>query len=275
MRLMLFFLGMLFADTINAQSLNATEKKIANSVQAGFPQAIALLRALVNINSGTMNVEGVRNSGNLLKNEFEKIGFATAWIKMPDSIRSAGHLVAEKKGTRGKKLLLLAHLDTVFEPDIPSNSFTIGKDSIATGQGVLDDKGGGVAILLALQALFYSGELEDASVTVYLTGDEEVGGAPSNITRADLIERAKKHDMALSFEAGDFNEIINSRRGIDTWEINISGTSGHSSGIFGGKTFGTIYEGTRILQSFKKEFEPQKYLSVNPGIFSGGSVVAD
>lgn len=272
---MFFLSGIVFSSAVNAQPLSSTEKKIVNAVQAGFPQAVTLLESLVNINSGTRNITGVRHSGDLLKTAFEQIGFTTAWIKMPDSVKSAGHLVAERKGKKGKRLLLLAHLDTVFEPDMPANPFAIKKDSIATGHGVLDDKGGAVAILLALQALSKTTAFKDATITVYLTGDEEIGGAPSAITRADMIQRAKQHDLALSFEAGAFNEIITSRRGIDTWRINVKASSGHSSGVFNGKNYGANYEATRILQAFIKEFETQKYLSVNPGIFSGGSMVAD
>ena len=149
-----------------------------------MPQTISLLEKLVNINSGSMNVAGVHASGELVRAELDKLGFATQWITMPDSVKNAGHLVATIKGKKGKKLLLLGHLDTVFEPDMPPNPYRVIDDSTATGQGILDDKGGVVVMLAALQAMAKAGTLKDNTITVYLTGDEELGGIPVNATRS-------------------------------------------------------------------------------------------
>jgi glutamate carboxypeptidase len=260
----------------NAQRLSRDEKKVADYVQQQMPQTIQLLKDFVNINAGTLNVEGVRKGGNLVKTEFDKMGFSTEWVRFPDSIKTAGHLVATRKGKKGKKLLLLAHLDTVFEPDMPSNPFTLLNDSVATGQGVLDDKGGDIVIVAALQALHSLGLLKDVTITAYLTGDEETGGQPAAVTRADVIEKAKLHDFALSFEAGTLNTVCTGRRGADTWNLTVYGIQAHSSGVFGEQSgYGSIYEASRIIDSFRTALSKEKYLTFNPGLIAGGTTLID
>lgn len=259
-----------------AQQLSPAEKKIADAVNSNMPATFALLEKMVNINSGSMNIKGVQQSGELVRTELDKIGFSTQWIPMPDSLKHPGHLVGIIKGKQGKKLLLLAHLDTVFEPDMPANPYRVIDDSTATGQGILDDKGGDMVILAALQALAKIGALKDVSITVYLTGDEEKGGIPTDITRVDIIERAKTHDIALSFEAGDLNKVTTGRRGADTYTLKTYGKQSHSSGIFSDRGgYGAIYEATRILDSFRIVTSTEQFLTSNPGIIAGGTTLKD
>lgn len=259
-----------------AQKLTAVEKKIAAAVDQQIPQTLRLLEDIVNVNSGSLNVTGVRQSGELLRKDLEEMGFTVRWVIMPDSIKTAGHLVASRKGKKGKKILLLAHLDTVFEPDMPSNPYTMLNDSTVTGQGVVDDKGGVIAIIAALKSLHQTNQLNDATITVYLTGDEELGGIPSDVTRADMITEAKRHDVALSFEAGELNKITTSRRGADTWRMYVYGNQAHSSRIFSERAgYGAIYESVRIIESFRQTLSGEKYLTFNPGIFAGGTTIID
>lgn len=276
MKKMLLLVFICTGLNVSAQKLSATEKKILDAVNKQLPQTFKMLEEIVNINSGTMNVAGVRASGEILRTAFEKIGFVAEWIKMPDSIKTAGHFVATKKGGKGKKILMLAHLDTVFEPDMPSNPFRIINDSTATGQGILDDKGGAVLVLAALEAMHQAGALKDANITVYLTGDEEIGGMPSVVTRADVIEKAKQHDVALSFEGGQINKVTTTRRGADNWRLFVYGKQAHSSGVFSEKAgFGAIYEAVRIVDSFRTGLSAIPYLTFNPGVFAGGTTVID
>lgn len=259
-----------------AQKLNSTEKKIIDAVNKQLPQTFKTLEEIVNINSGTMNVKGVRASGETLRAAFEKLGFTVEWVTMPDSIKTAGHFVAKKKGGKGKKILILAHLDTVFEPDMPSNPFKMLNDSTATGQGILDDKGGAVLILAALEAINQAGALKDANITAYFTGDEEIGGIPSVITRADVVEKSKQHDYALSFEGGQINKVTTTRRGADNWRLFVYGKQAHSSGVFSEKAgYGAIYEAARIIDSFRTGLNGIPYLTFNPGLFAGGTTLID
>lgn len=261
-----------FTIETSAQKLSADEKKIIDLIDKQMPQTLQLLEQLVNINSGTLNIEGVKKNGDILRKEFDKIGFTTEWIAMPDSLKRAGHLVANVKGKKGKKLFLIGHLDTVFEPDMPANPYRKLNDSTATGQGVVDMKGGNMIILAALQALDKLGLLKNTSVTAYFTGDEESAGSPISVSRGDFIERAKQSEVALAFEGGNLHSAVTARRGIGDWQLTVTGRQAHSAGIFSGG-YGSIYEAARIINTFREELSKEKYLTFNPGIFVGGSEI--
>jgi len=256
-----------------SQGLTKEEQQVMAWIDAHMPQAIEMLKESVNINSGTLNIEGVKKVGALFAKEFEKAGFATEWVAMPDSIRRAGHLVASRKSGKGKRLFLIGHLDTVFEPDMPANPFTMLNDSTATGQGVNDMKGGDVVVIMALQALEQAGLLKNTDITAYFTGDEEHAGYPREVTRGDFINRAKQADIALAFEgANGLNSVATGRRGASGWKLDVIGKTGHSSGVFTpGAGYGAIYEAARILNQFRETLSTEKYLTFNPGIIIGGS----
>jgi glutamate carboxypeptidase len=275
------FLAFIFFINANAQStasisskgLTKEEQQVIAWIDAHMPQAIELLKESVNINSGTLNIEGVKKVGALFAKEFERAGFTTEWVAMPDSIKRAGHLVASRKSLKGKRLFLIGHLDTVFEPDMPANPFTMLNDSTATGQGVNDMKGGDVVVIMALQALEQAGLLKNTAITAYFTGDEEHAGYPRSVTRGDFINRAKEADIALAFEgANGLNSVATGRRGASGWRLDVTGKTGHSSGVFTPYAgYGAIYEAARIINQFRETLSTEKYLTFNPGIIIGGS----
>jgi glutamate carboxypeptidase len=290
----LILLSLVFAMTSVAQKANTTastaskgltkeEQQVLAWIDAHMPQAIELLKESVNINSGTLNVQGVKKVGALFAKEFEQAGFTTEWVAMPDSIKRAGHLVASRrpgaaattksKSPKGKRLFLIGHLDTVFEPDMPANPFTMLNDSTATGQGVNDMKGGDVVVIMALKALEQAGLLKNTEITAYFTGDEEHAGYPREVTRGDFINRAKQADIALAFEgANGLNSVATGRRGASGWRLDVTGKTGHSSGVFTPSAgYGAIYEAARIINQFREELSTEKYLTFNPGIIIGGS----
>lgn len=265
-------LYLVITATANTQSLSKTEQQILKNIAAEMPATLDLLKESVNINSGTFNLEGVKKVGALYAKELAGLGFTTEWISLPDSLKRAGHLVAFRKGKKGKKLFLIGHLDTVFEPDMPVNPFTLLNDSSATGQGVNDMKGGDVLVIAALKALHKQGLLNEATITVYFTGDEENAGKPPEISRADFIERAKQHDIALAFEGAiGLNTIATARRGASEWKLEVIAKQAHSSGIFGEAGYGAIYEATRIINEFREQLSNQQYLTLNPGLVIGGT----
>ena len=266
-------LALLLMGKIFSQSLNDTEKKIIAWIKAHTNDAEKLLEETVNINSGTFNIIGVKKTGEVFARELQKAGLSTEWVSLPDSLQRAGHLVATKKGNKGKKIFIIGHLDTVFEPDMPAGLFTRINDSTATGQGVNDMKGGDVIVVMALQALHAMNLLKDASITVYFTGDEEESGKPTSVSRKDFIERAKTCDLALAFEtAQGMNTIAIGRRGFSSWKLDVKAKTAHSAGVFSnGSGYGAIYETARILNRFREELGNEKYLTFNPGIIAGGS----
>lgn len=272
-----FFASLIFvviAFSAHTQGLTKTEQQILKNIETDYTATLDLLKESVNINSGTFHLDGIKKVGELYGKELQKLGFTVEWVALPDSLKRAGHLVAYRKGKKGKKLFLIGHLDTVFEPDMPANPFTLLNDSTATGQGVNDMKGGDVLVIAALKALHKLNLLEDVSITVYFTGDEENAGHPRSVSRGDFIERAKQHDIALGFEgASGLNTVATARRGASEWRLEVEGKQAHSSGVFGTAGYGSIYEAARILNTFREKLSTEKYLTFNPGLFIGGSEV--
>lgn len=272
-KILLLSFVLLSVQNIFAQPLSQAEQGIIRYIQTHLPEATRLLKETVDINSGTLNKEGVRQVGAQFRKQFDNMGFSTEWVNLPDSLNRAGHLVAAHKGKKGKRLFLIGHLDTVFEPDMPFSPFQMLNDSTATGQGVNDMKGGDVIVVAALQALQAQGLLDDASIIVYFTGDEENAGKPSSVSRLDFIERAKTCDVALAFEsAAGLHTVATARRGASDWRLTVTAKTGHSSGVFSqGAGYGAIYEAARIVNGFRITLGNEKYLTFNPGVFIGGS----
>lgn len=252
------------------------ERQIVKAVDASVAESNTLLERLVNINSGTLNPAGVRRVADVLRPEFEALGFQVRWIPM-DEVHRAGHLVAERTGTHGKRVLLIGHMDTVFEPSSPFQKWERTSESKATGPGSNDMKGGLMIVLFALKALHAAGALEGTSITVFLTGDEEKPGEPLSIARRDLTDAAKRNDVALEFEGGvrsngrEYATIA--RRSASSWRLHATGITAHSSGVFTPAVgSGAIYEMARILAAFHEQLkEPD--LTFNASVILGGSQV--
>lgn len=268
--------SLFFATTLFAQTLSSTEKKIVSSVEKNNSSAIDFLEKVVNINSGTLNLPGVKNVGMAFKTEFDKLGLQTQWVDMPAEMNRAGHLVAERNGNTGKKLLLIGHLDTVFEADHPLQKFKMLNDSIAEAPGGNDMKGGDVILLYALKALHDNNLLNDAQINVVFTGDEESSGKPLSISRKHLIDAAKKSDVALNFETSTgFSYATVARRGASGWQLETTGKRAHSSGIFNDRVgAGAVFEQARILHEFYQQLSNEEYLTFNPGLAVGGSEIS-
>ncbi|TJY37208.1 M20/M25/M40 family metallo-hydrolase [Pontimicrobium aquaticum] len=257
-----------------AQKLSRKEKKILKTIEANNTEAIAFLKDIVNINSGTMNHKGVKKVGEVFGEAFEEIGFKSSWYDMSEVNRS-GHLFAETSGNKGKKLLLIGHLDTVFEENSPFQEFKMVNDSIAHAPGGNDMKGGDVIILYALKALHENELLNNAQIIAAFTGDEEASGKPISISRHHLIEAAKRSDIALGFETSTgFNYATVARRGSSGWKVEVKGKRAHSSGIFRENVgAGAVFEMSRILNEFYNKVKGEEYLTFNPGILLGGTLM--
>ncbi|MCC7444319.1 MAG: M20/M25/M40 family metallo-hydrolase [Saprospiraceae bacterium] len=253
-------------------NLNEKENQIAGLIKKYESDAVNLLKEVVNINSGSFNLEGVRRVGDVFSREFEALGFEVEWIP-GDAWKRAGHLVARNHG-KGHKILLIGHLDTVFEPDSPFQSYTMEEGNIMHGPGALDMKGGDVIMWLALKALKEAGNLEELDICVFLAGDEELSGEPLSLSKGDMIRWGKWADIAIGFEDGDGTAVnVNiSRRGVLDWTLTVEGQTGHSSQIFQKDLgYGAIFEAARILNQFKEELEGEENLTFNPGIIAGGN----
>ncbi len=257
--------------------MDATERRIAEWVDANAENAIDLLAETVNIGSGTMNHDGVRAVGAVMRRELDAIGLETEWIDMPAEVNRAGHLFGRRHSGRGPRILMIGHLDTVFEADDAFQSFKRDGDT-AIGPGVDDMKSGNVIIVYALKALRAAGVLDDVSVVVAYTGDEEKTGAPLSLSRKHLIEAGEWADIALGFESGvhdggtDWATIA--RRSSSSWMLTVRGRQAHSSGVFSEEVgAGAIFEAARILNAFYEEVRGEEYLTFNAGTIQGGTSV--
>jgi glutamate carboxypeptidase len=266
----------------NTAVLTPQESRMAATIDANGAADRALLEQLVNINSGTMHLSGVIAVKDMVAPRLQALGFHVRWVPMEAVTGRAGDLVAEHtcpsgKGHCGKRLLLIGHMDTVFEPSSTFQHYapldSAGK--AATGPGVADMKGGLVIMLAALNAMKQAGALNTAEIRIVLSGDEERAGDPLAKARHDLIEAAKESDVALEFEpslrADGQDTISTARRSSTMWHIETTGLSGHSSQIFSNQFgYGAIYELTRILDAFRTQL-PEDGLTYNVGLVLGGS----
>ena len=262
---------------VRAEGLSDAERAIAAFVDANNEQAIELLARNVDINSGTLNAAGVRAAGEELKSELDALGFETRWVEQPPELERGPHLFARREGDRGRSVLLIGHLDTVFEPESPFQRFE-RDGSTGRGPGAADMKGGNVVILYALKALHSVGALEGADVTVAYLGDEERPGKPLSISRRDLIEAGRRVDVALGFETGVRHEGVEyatvARRSASEWRLEVTGRQAHSSGIFSERSgAGAIFEAARILNEFYEVVRGEQYLTFNAGLIVGGTEV--
>jgi glutamate carboxypeptidase len=268
----------LLASAPASAALSPAEQTMVRTVDAEQAQTVAMLQRWVDQNSGTMNIAGVEAVRRMVEPEFRALGFTTQWIDM-SAAKRAGHLVARHAGKKnGKRLLLIAHLDTVFEADSPFQRWVRQGDQ-GHGPGAGDDKGGIAVIVAALRAMKAAGTLKDANITVFLTGDEEDAGSPLSISRRDLVAEGKKADVALDFEdlsqQDGPNGVVDmgstARRSAGSWTLTVTGRSAHSAGV-GANDYGAIYELARIIDQFRREL-PEDKLTYNVGLVGGGQTV--
>ncbi len=258
---------------------------MVKAVDGETPGAVALLEKLVDINSGTMNFAGVVRVKDVLAPQIEALGFRVQWDSMVYKDGRAGDLVAEHPcplgpGKCGERLLLIGHMDTVFEARSPFQKFEMvpGTDGrVATGPGTCDMKGGLVVMLDSLRAMKAAGVLKDTEITIVLSGDEEDAARPIAVSRKDMIDAAKHSDVALEFEnafrdggVDGVDAVRIGRRSSITWHLETSGKSGHSSLVFGDRLgYGAIYELARIVDAFRTQLR-EPGLTYSVGLVLGG-----
>jgi glutamate carboxypeptidase len=259
---------------MQAESLNSEERALGAYIDAHNGESLGLLERVVNINSGTQNFDGVREVGRVFGAELEQLGFQTRWVDGV-AFKRAGHLVADHPGT-GPRILLIGHLDTVFEKDSPFQKFERIDERNARGPGIIDMKGGDVVMIGALKALQSIGVLKSMNVVVVMTGDEEDSGEPLSTAREALVSAARGADLAIGFEDGpaDPRLAVTARRGTMGWQVRSHGTPAHSSQIFREDIgYGATYELARILNAFRERMAGEPHLTFNPGVMLGGTSV--
>lgn len=243
------------------------------AVDGESDRAAALLERLVNQNSGTFNVVGVRAIATIMEAELRALGFTTSVIDNT-KIGRGPHVFAERRGRgTGKPVHLIGHMDTVFEPSSPFQKWE-RKGRGAVGPGSADMKGGLVVMLSALRGLQKTGEIDSVPLTVFLTGDEEAPGEVA-ISRREFIEAGKAARAALCFETGirgvsqDFASTA--RRGFVGWELRSTGVAAHSGQMFSERVgYGAAFEMSRVLDEFRQKLK-EPNMTYNVGLMLAGA----
>lgn len=250
-------------------ALSPEEQKIADWFRDKQGEMTKLLETVVKIDSPTENHAGVRQVGEVFAAELKAAGLVPQMIRQPKEVDRGDHLFAERKGSKGRRLLLIGHLDTV----LPGGTFMRDGDT-GRGSGVGDIKGGNVVIVYALKALHALHALDDTQIVVAMTGDEENPGKPVELSRRDLIAATKRSDIALAFEGAIDGQGTVARRGSSSWKLEVTGPMGHSSGVFSAAMgSGAIYEAARIIDAFHDELRKEPALTANVAMIAGGSTV--
>lgn len=267
-RLLLAFVLIVLPLALRA-ALTPEEAKIAAYIDAHRADFVRDLEAAVKIDSSTENFSGVRAMSDFFGAQLTELGFEYRFVPLPAETKRAGHLVAERKGTHGQRVLLIGHLDSV----LPGGTFRLEGDK-AYGSGASDIKGGDLVMIYALKALHAAGALENTQLIIVMTGDEEAPGQPLSLSRRDLWDAAKRSDLALAFEGAIGHTATIARRGIVSWELEVQGATGHSSAIFAPHMgSGAVFEMARILAEFHTELTQMDGISCNPALVVGGTDV--
>ena len=199
--------------------------KVLSAAEAYRADALHLLERLVNIDSGTGNEAGLSQIGTIVTEELRKTG---AHVETASAAPAAvgNNILATWKGTGKTRILLMAHMDTVFKDGTARAKPFVIKDKRAYGPGVMDDKGGIVAGLYAMKILQQLDFKQYGRVTLLLNTNEETG---SKGTRALIEREAKQHDVTLNLEPGrPADGLVVWRKGSGTAEIDIKGKAAHA-----------------------------------------------
>ncbi|EFW79734.1 M20/M25/M40 family metallo-hydrolase [Pseudomonas savastanoi] len=199
-------------------------KAIQTDAEQYKDEALKLLERLVNIDSGSGYVPGLTKVSDIAIEELKKLGATIELV--PNTPEASNHVVATLKGTGKAKILLMAHMDTVFkEGSAAERPFHI-KDGRAYGPGVMDDKGGIVAAIYALKVLHNLKFTDYAQITVLLDASEETG---SGVATELIKKTAKEHDVTLNLEPGrPADGLVVWRKGSATALVEVKGKASHA-----------------------------------------------
>lgn len=261
-------------DTVEP-ALDGEENELSSWIDSQEENMLAMLERITNINTGSLNKEGVDELASIFSSELRLLGFDIATlpgevIEMPScpgsnyNVDVADHMLASKSGS-GSKLLLMGHLDTVFPLNSPFQEFRREGDTMY-GPGVSDMKGGLVVMLYALKALQEFDMLEDKALTVLLNSDEEMGSLSS---RKFLEEQAPLHDWGLVYESSGNNRLTRERKGLGQARFVVHGKASHAGGAHQlGRS--AIKELAYKIVQIENMTDYETGVTVNVGVVSGG-----
>jgi glutamate carboxypeptidase len=199
--------------------------KVLTAAQAARSAQLQLLEQVVNVDSGTGDVEGGRKVAAMLIPRLKALGMTVESVPAEEP-GLAENTVATLIGRGKTHVLMIGHIDTVFEPGTAQRRPFRTDDKRAYGPGVADEKGGVVEGIYALQILHELG-LGNFAKIVFLMETSEERGSPG--TRALIGKLLKDADVELNLEPGDAPDTLTVwRKGSDTFRIDVKGRAAHA-----------------------------------------------
>ena len=253
------------AAGVTAGDLTAIEA----SLQADEAAYLADLERLVNIDCGSYTPAGVDEVGQFVAGFLAEIG-ASVDVRPDPAGRLGATIVGTLHGSEmsGARLLLIGHMDTVFDPGtVAERPFAI-TDGIATGPGVTDMKSGLLAGLYAIRALVRRGSLPFERLTFVANPDEEIGSPTST---PHIVELARAADACLVLECARANgDIVSSRKGILDARVNVRGRAAHA-GVEPEKGRSAILAAADLVERLHALNDRWPGVTVNVGVIAGGT----
>ena len=249
-----------------AEAARHPDAKVLTAVKACEQTGRELIERVVAIDSGTGDAEGVNAVGAIYATELKALG-ADVKAVAPAPPAVGNNLVATLTGKGKGRIVLIAHMDTVFDRGDVAKRMPHWEGQHYIGPGAGDDKAGGVAALCALKALKEIGFHDFARIDVLLNGNEETGSLGSR----DLIRSlAKESDLVVNLERGvPTDQVLDARKGSATLTAQFTGRAAHS-GLEPEKGRNAVMEAARFALALEKLSDPTKKTTVTVDIFNGG-----
>jgi len=253
----------------------APQPALHAAAQAQQQPLLDTLRDLVNIESGSKDIEGLAKIAALIGDRLKALGgkveliAPTEIFRMDDTPEKVGQVVhAEFKGTGTRKIMLIAHMDTVYlKGMLKDQPFRVEGDK-AYGLGIADDKQGVAAIIHTVALLHKLGFKDYGTLTVLINGDEEISspGARATITRLGADQ-----DVVLSFEGGGTDGSLRlATSGIGAAYLNVVGKTSHAGARPEGGV-NALYEMSHQLLQMKDLSQTERGLKLNWTVAKAGT----
>ena len=228
-------------------------------------QMLELIEKIVNIDSGSYDKEGIDQVGNVLIEQYEKLGFT---VERHENKNHGDNLVLQHKEAKDPKVLILAHMDTVFpKGTAEERPFSI-KDGRAYGPGVVDMQSSLVSVIYAIKGLQEENNDAYKNVQIVLNSDEEIGSPTSR----ELIEQLSEgKQYALVMESGRANgAIVSARRGGGGYTLTVKGKAAHS-GVAPEDGISAVEELAHKIIKLEQLNDHENGIAINVGIINGGA----
>jgi len=236
------------------------------------PRERAMMRLLgqfVRAESPSFDKAAVDRFGRMVASEWKKRGATVTLLRQ----RERGDHVRAEWRPRGQRtaaqILVLGHLDTVYEiGTITRMPFRVSRGR-AWGPGAFDMKGGLVMALYAMDALAAVGCLPEKRIVFLWTSDEEIG---SESSRAAIEREAKRSDAVLVLEpaAGLDGRVKTGRKGVGEIELIVTGRAAHA-GLNPEDGVNAIEEMAHQIARISRWNQPRRGITVNAGVIEGGT----